>query len=174
VATIYTVATVYAVANIYAIAAVYAAAAVYVTAIDYAAATTYVITYATATIYAAANHTAILGSAGLPLAHNMMENDKLQKFSRGFEVEQKLCHVNVMDTELQLWKQVLRALAERCKTRTKRRNHAENAVVGKSLLALLAEAVRPPPAMVSVAGSRPRPGRRTASSPQHLMSRIVD
>jgi MYND finger len=62
------------------------------------------------------NHTVILDTAVLPLSHNLLGDSKIQKCIEGLQSVRKFCIVNVTDTELQLWKQLLPALAERCRT----------------------------------------------------------
>jgi len=63
------------------------------------------------------NHTVILDTAVLPLSHNLLGDSKIQKCIEGLQSVRKFCIVNVTDTELQLLgKQLLPALAERCRT----------------------------------------------------------
>jgi hypothetical protein len=63
-----------------------------------------------------ASQTVILDAAVLPISHKALEDSMMQKFLGGLQSAKKLCLVNVTDTELRLWKQILPAFAERCRT----------------------------------------------------------
>jgi MYND finger len=63
-----------------------------------------------------ANHTVILDTAVLPLSHKPLGDSKVQKFLGGLQSTTQLCSINVTDKELRLWKHILPALAERCRT----------------------------------------------------------
>lgn len=63
-----------------------------------------------------ANRTVLLDTAVIPLSHKMMEDSQVQNFLGGLLSAKKLCSVNVTDEELRIWKHILPALAERCRT----------------------------------------------------------
>ena len=63
-----------------------------------------------------ANHTAVLDTAVLPLSHEMLRDRTVQKFLGGLQSNEQVCVISVTEMELKLWKQVLPALAERCRT----------------------------------------------------------
>ena len=63
-----------------------------------------------------ANHTVVLDAAVLPLSHKILRDGMLQKFLGGLQATEKFCTINVTEKELKLWKQILPALAERCRT----------------------------------------------------------
>jgi hypothetical protein len=63
-----------------------------------------------------ANHTVILDTAVIPLSHKMMEDSQMQKSLGALQSTQKFCSIDVTDEELRVWKHILPALAERCRT----------------------------------------------------------
>ena len=69
-----------------------------------------------------ANHTVVLDTAVLPLSHKILRDGLIQKFLGGIQESASLPQnrtigmINVTETELKLWKQVLPAWAERCRT----------------------------------------------------------
>ena len=48
--------------------------------------------------------TVILDTAVLPLFHNMMADDMVQKFLGGLQSSSKVCTICVTEKELKLWK----------------------------------------------------------------------
>lgn len=63
-----------------------------------------------------ASHTVILDTAALPLTDEITKDGKMQTFLGVLQSAGNMCAINVTDAELRLWKQIMPALAERCRT----------------------------------------------------------
>jgi hypothetical protein len=63
-----------------------------------------------------ASHTVIADTAALPLSNGIMGDKTMQRFLGGLQTSGKMCAINVSNAELRLWKTVMTAWAERCRT----------------------------------------------------------
>ena len=63
-----------------------------------------------------ANHTVILDIAVLPLSHNLTGNLTVQNSLSGLQTAEKICSITVSDAGLKLWKTIMPAWTERCRT----------------------------------------------------------
>ena len=63
-----------------------------------------------------ANHTVVLDAVVLPLTDKLIRDSFAEKFLAALSSQGFLCAINVTSTELRLWKTVLPAFVERCRT----------------------------------------------------------